>query len=286
MIGLLVGAAVLLSWRSPPFYETDESRALPAAILTQAQYEAVHESFPRPYVVDCATSKGRVVLFGASHTRDPRDPQIIDLETRCAALQPTQVLVEGRPGGPLVALDPIGRLGEGGAAMRAARRARVPVHSWEPSREAEVAAQLARFPRQRVALFYVLRPYVSSLRFGKPKNPDADVEATRRRRVRWKGLEGTLRDVAAIDAIWRRDFAGLPDWRDTSDEYGWPGYLDEIAHAANEIRDEHFARLLVELLGRGERVFAVAGSSHAVRLEPVLDAACGVPFSGTRTGGP
>jgi hypothetical protein len=286
LLGLLalgIAAIALLSWRSPPFYEIDESRVLPAPILTQEQYEAVHESFPRPYVVDCAAGKGRVVLYGASHTRDLGDPQIADLEARFAELRPSVVLVEGRPGGPLVALDPVGRLGEGGAAIRDARRAGVPVYSWEPSREAEVGAQLARFPRQHVALFYVLRPYVSSLRFGKPKNPDADVEAIRRRRSQWKGLEGALADVAAIDAIWKRDFAGLPDWRDTSDEYGWPGYLGEIAHSANEIRDEHFARLLVELLARGERVLAVAGSSHAVRLEPVLAAACGEPFGGTLT---
>jgi hypothetical protein len=143
-------------------------------------------------------------------------------------------------------------------------------------REVEVAAQLRRFPRERVALYYVLRPYVSARRFGRPTDPDAEVESVREERTSWPGLEGTLPDVAAIDAVWRRDFAGLPDWRDTSDERGWPGYLEEIADAANDLRDEHLARVLLELAARGERVFAVAGSSHAVRVEPPLRAACGV----------
>jgi hypothetical protein len=171
--------------------------------------------------------------------------------------------------------DAIAALGEGGEVLRLARAAGIPVWSWEMPRDAEVAAQLARFPRERVALFYVLRPYVSTRRFGRPADPEAEVEPVRKERTRLPGLEGTLPDVASIDAIWRRDFAGLPDWRDTSDERGWPGYLGEIANAANDLRDEHLARVLLDLAGRGERVFAVAGSSHAVRVEPPLRAACG-----------
>jgi len=273
---LALGAVLWLSWRSPPFYDVDETAALPAPILSEAEYEAVHATFPRPYVVECGDGRGRVLLYGAAHTRDPRDPQIADLEARFRALSPTVLLVEGRPGAPLAALgDPVAKFGESGAVIRLARRARIEIYTWEPTREAEVALQLARFPQERVALFYVLRPYVSSFRFGKPADPDAVVEASRRERVAWPGLEGAFADVAAIDAIWRRDFAGLPDWRDTSDEYGWPGYLAEIAQSANAIRDEHFARVLLELMARGERVLAVAGSSHAVRLERPLRAACG-----------
>lgn len=271
----LVAFGWATSWRSPAFYPLAESRALPAPVLTLAEYDAVHATFPRPYVVACTAGDGRVILFGATHTRDARHPEIAELRRRFAELAPTVALVEGRPGGPFVALrDAIAVLGEGGEVMRLARAAGVPVWSWEMPREVEVAAQLARFHRERVALFYVLRPYVSERRFGRPADPDAGVESVRRERTRWPGLEGTLPDVAAIDAIWRRDFAGLPDWRDTSDERGWPGYLAEVSDAANDLRDEHFARVLLDLMGRGERVFAVAGSSHAVRLEPPLRAAC------------
>ena len=277
-VAAALGAILLLSWRSPPFYVVDESTPLPAPILSESEYEAVHATFSRPYVVECAGARGHVVLYGAAHTRDPNDPQIADLEARFRALAPSVLLVEGRPGAPLAALgDAVAKFGESGAVIELARRARIAIYTWEPTREAEMALQLARFPQERVALFYVLRPYVSSFRFGKPADPDAVVEATRRERVAWPGLAGSLPDVAAIDALWRRDFAGLPDWRDTSDEYGWPGYLAELAQAANAIRDEHFARVILDLMARGERVFAVAGSSHAVRLERPLRAACGAP---------
>lgn len=42
---------------------------------------------------------------------------------------------------------------------------------------------------------------------------------------------------------------------------------------ANIIRDRHFFAILLDLVKKGERVFAVAGSSHAVKLEPALNAA-------------
>ncbi len=279
---LALGAAWLLSWPSPPFYELSGALALPAPVLTQAQYGNVHQDFVRPYVVECTKGSGRVVLFGSAHTRDPQDPQLAEIERRFAELRPTVTLVEGRPGAPLAALrDPVAMFGEMGTVLRLGRRSRASIYSWEPSREAEVQAQLQRFPAERVALFYVLRPYVSERRFGRPKDPDAKLEDTRGERTKWKGLEGTLPSIAAVDELWRRDFAGLPDWRDTSDERGWPGYLQAIADASNEIRDEHFARVVIDLLTRGERVFAVAGSSHAVKLEPALRAACGEAFDGT-----
>lgn len=282
---LLLLVAALLSWRSPAFYP---HAALPAAAvppLTRAQYDLVHDDFVRPYVVACERpGGGAALIFGASHTEDPADPQIAEIRRRWEEFRPTVALVEGRPGAPLAALrDPVEQFGEGGLALALARRTDLPIWTWEPPREAELAAQLARFPQERVALFYVLRPYVSSLRHGRPADPDAAVEPDRAERTAWPGLGGTLPSVAAIDELWRRDFAGLADWRDTSDEYGWPGYLDEIARASNDARDEHFARIVTELVGRGERVFATAGSSHAVQLEPVVRALCGESYEGTAT---
>ena len=272
-----LAAAWRLSWRSPPFYEL-AADSLPVPLLSDASLDSVYPTVPQPYILECAAGTGAVLLYGAKHTRDPNDPQIADLLRRAAAFNPTFLLVEGRPGAPLAALgDPVRKFGEAGVILRLAHRDDIPIWTWEPSREAEVRAQLARFPAERVALYYVLRPYVSSRRFGRPDNPDAVVEETRRERTRWPGLEGTVPSMPAVDSLWRRDFAGLPDWRDTSDEHGWPGYLGEIFAASNRIRDEHFGRILFERMGRGDRVLAVAGSSHAVRLEPALAAGCAQP---------
>lgn len=274
-IGATVGALWLVAWRSPPFYDV-QPVALPVPILTMAQYDSVSQSHPRPYIVKVAAPQGAVLLFGAAHTRDPADPELGMLDREWKAFGPTVTLVEGRLGFLVPGLmDPVKFYGEMGAAAALARAGGIRIYSWEPRRETEVARMLDSFPPPRLALFYVLRPYFSQLRFGRPADPEGFVEEYRRIRTGYPGLEGTLPSIGAIDSLWARDFAGLPDWRDTSDEYGLPGYLGDIAARSNAIRDEHLAAVIVDLVRRGERVLAVAGSSHAVKLDRALRAALG-----------
>jgi len=114
----------------------------------------------------------------------------------------------------------------------------------------------------------MLGPYFSNLRHGRPEDPEAFGEEFRAERVGWAGLENTFATVAEIDSAWRARFPDGPDWRDVSDEHGLPGFLGGMD--ANQARDEHFARVVIELVRQGERVFAVCGLSHAVRLQPAL----------------
>lgn len=270
---VVLGLLWLIVWRSPPFYDASPAK-LPVPILSMAQYDSLSESHPRPYIVRIETDSGALVLFGATHTRDPADPQLDLLRREWEAFRPTTALVEGRLGFLFPYLmNPVKEYGEMGAAAALARSDGVPLYSWEPRREWEIATMLDSFPAERVALFYVLRPYFSGIRFGRPPDPDAFVEEFRRKRTRYPGLEGALPSVAAIDSLWARDFPALPDWRETSDEHGLPGYLRDLSAHSNALRDEHLAHVLIELVRRGERVFAVSGSSHAVKLDAALHAA-------------
>jgi hypothetical protein len=124
------------------------------------------------------------------------------------------------------------------------------------------------FTAKEVALRVILGPYFSNLRHGRPDRPEAFVEEFRAERVKWVGLEDTFKSVDEIDAEWRMRFPDGPDWRDTSDEYGLPGFFAEMD--SNRARDEHFARVVIDLVRSGERVFAICGSSHAVKLERPL----------------
>ena len=281
-LGAALGALWLIAWRSPPFYDPPKVR-LPVAILTMAQYDSVSHCHPRPYVVRAASASGAAVLFGASHTRDPADAQLGLLKQEWRTFRPTVALVEGRLGFLMPGVsDPVKAFGEMGAVASLAKDDDVRLYSWEPRREVEIARMLESFPAERVALFYVLRPYFSQFRFGRPDDPGGFVEEYRRKRTAYPGLEGTLPSVAAIDTLWARDFAGLPGWRETSDEYGLPGYLAELSARSNALRDEHLAGIIVDLARRGERVFAIAGSSHAVKLDAALRAA----LDPTRLGDP
>jgi len=270
-LGLLAWGFV---WRSPPYYTEYGTIDLPVPILTTEQYKEVSDKHARPYVVQLATASGALVLYGASHTKDPNDHQIGDLRQRWAEFRPSVALVEGRLGFLVEGFsDPVRKFGERGLVFAMARKQGVKVYTWEPQIEREVAQVLQWHAKERVALFYILRPYFSNLRHGRPTDPDGVVEGYRRKRTRWPGLENTFGSVAEVDAIWQRDFNGVKDWRDTSDEYGLPGYLNDVWKTSNAARDEHFARVIIDLVRKNERVFAVCGSSHAVKLEPALRAA-------------
>lgn len=92
-----------------------------------------------------------------------------------------------------------------------------------------------------------------------------------KKRNQWPGIEQTLPNMQSLQDAWDRHFPDGPDWRTVSDQFGLPGFLNEMD--ANIIRDRHFLAILLDLVKKGERVFAVAGSSHAVKLEPALNAA-------------
>lgn len=257
-------------WRSPDYYTAYGSIGLDRPILTMDQYSELSPQHPRPYVVMLGDS---VLLFGAEHTKNPADPQLDSIRAQWERFAPTVALVEGRLGFLFRwTSDPVSNYGESGLVHDLAKKNGIPVYSWEPPIEQEVAWVLRSHSQKRTALFYILRPYFGQRKFGRLDDPDGMVEGTIGRRTQWKGLEGSIADVAEIDSIWQADFGGKKDWRETDDRYGWPGYLGEIAAGSNAFRDEHFARIIIHLARNGERVFAVCGSSHAVKLEPALRA--------------
>ncbi|NUN68597.1 MAG: hypothetical protein HUU02_02690 [Bacteroidetes bacterium] len=257
-------------WRSPDYMTEYGTMELKEPILTMEQYSERSREHPRPYVVTLGDS---LVLFGAEHTKDPSDPQLDSIRRVWERLSPSVALVEGRLGFLFRwTTDPVEKFGESGLVHDLARQHGIPVYTWEPPIDAEVAWVLRSHSAKRTALFYILRPYFGQRKFARPDDPDGMVEGTIRRRTAWKGLEGSIASVAEIDSIWKADFPGAKDWRETDDRYGWPGYLGTIGAASNAFRDEHFARVIIHLLRNGKRVFAVCGSSHAVKLEAALRA--------------
>ncbi|MBF8248531.1 MAG: hypothetical protein HW374_1331 [Bacteroidetes bacterium] len=239
--------------------------------MTSDEYGKVIETHARPYVVEFHGSTGAILLFGAEHTKDPANPQIQQIRESWKTFKPTVALVEGRMGFLFRwFMDPIREFGESGLVLDLAKDSGIDFYTWEPSFEKEIEFQLQRFPAKRVALFYVIRPYASNYRHGKPDDLDEFLEEYRSKRTKYPGLEGTLPSIGTIDSMWRTDFPESKDWRDLSDMYGYPGYLQEIFVESNSFRDEHFARSILDLVNKGQRVFAVCGSSHAVKLDSTL----------------
>ena len=260
----------LFAWRKLPHYPVSTPVALQVPIMTGTEYEQVIQSHPRPYLVEIRLREGGgVLLYGATHTKDPSDPQIADIGKRWIDFRPTVALCESRLGVLFPGLmNPVRTFSEPGAVHALARKHRIPTYTWEPSAESQVSDLLKSFTKEQVALRFILGPYFSNLRFGRPHDPDAFVEEFRRKRSLWIGIENAFASMDEVQTAWTKHFPEGPDWRDVSDEFGLPGFFADLD--TNRVRDEHFARVVIDLVGKGERVFAVAGLSHAVKLEPAL----------------
>ena len=275
-IGLLVlYLAVVLwgwmtSWRRLPYFEVDPELALASPIMSGAAYGEVIDTHPRPCVFRVEAERGAVLIYGAEHTKDPADPALDGIRREWKAFGPTVALCESRLGVLFPQfMDPVREFGEPGLVHALARERDIPTYTWEPTPAVFMAHLLRQpFTKEQLALRLKLGACFSNLRHGRPDDPAAFLADAIGDGTKWPGLENTLPTAQDIDREWKRQFPDGPDWRDVSDQFGLPGFLADIE--TNAPRDEHFARVVVTLARQGHRVFAIAGSSHAVKLEAAL----------------
>ena len=268
----VIGWGFVFAWRPLPVY-SPASQANPAQpILTAAEYRLGHKN---PYLVQASdsTGGGAVLVFGAEHVKDPGHPSLIAIRDEFETFSPTVVLCEGRMTGLLFPglMDPVATYGESGLVRKMAYVDGCRVYTWEPDEETIVRGLLDQsFDEQQVAMRLILSPYFSNLRFGKPDDPDSYVEESIRKKSSWPLIGDVFSTVAEIDRAWQRYFPNGPDWRDVSDETELPGFLGQMD--SNLVRDRHLFSSICELVGQGEKVFVIAGSSHAVKLENAINA--------------
>lgn len=260
---LILGAIYLIAWKSPAYYKTADCTI--SVIVPFSQYDSISDH-PRPMILEHAN----FVIFGATHTRDPKDPQIAEIEFKWKKLNPTVALVEGRldflmPG----LMDPVENLGEGGKVKALAKKSGIPLYNWDLSKE-ELAAKLqTKFSAEQIALAQILSPYFSNMRHGKPASPEKYIEEYLHR-AKYVGLQDKIRTAADVDAEWKKIFPTGPDWRTVSDEHSLPGYLDGYLAAINDLRNQQLVCAIRQLVAKGERVFVVCGSSHAACVKPAF----------------
>lgn len=283
LLALATGAFALharLSW-SPgaPVYDVPASlsaTALPARLRTWDEHDAIVARLEgAPYVMELSSGNGALVFYGAHHANDPAHPQLADIERRWSAFKPTVALHEGRSRGFFISplFDRLEGKGEPKMVHELARRDRVPMYTLEPAYAAEVAQLIGTYTPEQVALFFFTRVYWGESG-GKANERLAKHLLAKRTDV--EGLRGALRTLDDVDRIWKRDFAGHGDWRTLKGEPDGT-YLGDIADASRRVRGEHMARTIVDLVRRGERVFAVVGSGNVIRTEWMIRAALGAP---------
>lgn len=251
-------------WTSPSYYQVEnEDSEIIKKVISFSEYGKFSESHPRPFIV----KKENLVLFGSEHTKSPSDPQFKTVQELWSELKPTVALVEGRLGFLFVwVMDPVETYGEMGFVKRLADKDGIDVFTWETPKDLYMKEMLKTYSKKQMAIKEVLNPYFSNLRFGKPESPEDYVKGYLHR-ANEHGLDNAISSIEDIDQFWKETFPDEKDWRDTSDQWGLPGFLGEMSVTANDIRNRHIAIIIQNLLNKGERVFAIMGSSHAVMLQ-------------------
>lgn len=281
MLALIVVALAAIVWQfgwwAPDQYTPAPTVTISGEILDSAGHDArVSLLDDGPYVLHlesegASVGAGALLFFGSRHSKDPDHPQQAALRRVWEEFKPTVALVEGRMSFFVgTATQGIGVFGEGATVYALAEDAGIPLYTLEPPLEVEIAALQEIGDRTQVALFRVLSGYMSARRGGEV----SDFKIGRLLSRRAAPLTDALPTIEAFDAFFAAQFPQYPGWRDLPEEAMWPGrtdtWLNLMATRANEVRDEHFLRAMLELTRRGERVLAIAGRSHTINLEPVL----------------
>ncbi len=262
---VICGILFVIAWRSPGYYILSGPPA-PDSITPFREYDQI-SGHKRPYVF---STPGKFIVFGATHTRDPKDPQIQMIEREWQLLKPGIALVEGRLGFLIpVIMDPVKKLGEGGKVNALAKRDGIAVYNWDLSKEVLAKQLLHKFDGSQIAISQILSPYFGQLRFGKPSSPEEYIQPYLKR-ASFAGQEANFKTAADIDRYWKKYFPNGPDWRDVSDETALPGFLDEMMQFTNDLRNRQLVSAIKELTAKGERVFVICGSSHAACIAPAF----------------
>jgi hypothetical protein len=246
---------------------------MPAHILTFAEYAAIRHA--TPYVVEVPRGGSRLLLFGGRHSSDPADPMFDQIEAAFATLAPSFALHEGTP--PAVESDreiAIRRHGEAGLVRHLAARAGIGTASMDIPLADEARLLRGELALDEALVFLVVRQLASFNR--KTARMDFDGYFGDFFAVIAPALGLAAIDWPLIGAAHARVLGSpLAPRRVTAFETD-PMYDDlptqRIARLSNRLRDEHMLRRLSDALAEHERVFATAGVSHAVMLEPALRA--------------
>ena len=261
-------------WKSPAFYNTETQHPLKVPVMDMTAYKAIINDHRRPYIYTIkGQNKGKVVVVGVEHINDPTNAQFDSIRHQWNLNKPDVALVEGRVGFLFKWFqDPIENYGESGLTSELAKRDKVDLYTWEPTRTDEIELMIKRYPAEKLAMFYALRPFYGLSEEERQDHPEKTLQKLIDERTDYDHLRNTITTWQDIDSIWQQDFPNK-DWRLHDAGYGWPGYLQDIWNSSNLSRDEHMIQIIIEQVNQGKTVFVTMGSSHAPRIENTLKAA-------------
>lgn len=244
-------------------------------------YEEFQQTdFDEPYVIHLNSDSGELLYFGSSHSFNPDDTQFDKLSEEFMNFSPDVVYTEGFPEdvSSLSTNEAIQRFGEFGLTWKLASEADIEVFSLEPDRKSEVEyLRKNDWTDEQIILFYTLRQVSQSHQ----QQVDIDIDtllpqylASLKQRFGLNGPETIEKYAQVVDKL----LPYVDNWKEIEQQYFYPGpqeperFTNRISTDSNQYRDQYHASLIVDAVKDSKKVFAIAGSAHAVMQEPALRA--------------
>jgi len=232
--------------------------------------------YSSPYILHINQSTGSLLYFGVSHTNEPDNPEILQIESQWAQFHPDIAFNEG--GDPPIEnalIDAIRKFGEPGLLRFLTSRDGIPIASIDPSRAAETSALLREFSPEQVKSFFVLRQVSEYGHINHPtRSLDEQVQVTLANLDAIPGLNVKPSSVKELEALYSSYFPARGNFRDVPSSWFDPTrsdtFLNKISIQDNLYRDEYMVNLLTREVKAGKRVFAAVGFTHVVCQEQVL----------------
>ena len=250
---------------------------LPAQeIMSYEQYQRFEHK--EPYIIRLQSHAGTLLYFGSRHSFDPDDPQMDTLSRVFSDFSPDVVYTEAFPEQiySLSRPEAIKRSGEFGLTWKLAGENDIPVYSLEPDRADEVAyLQMQIWSDTQIVLFYTLRQVAQSHQQQLSMDLSIVVPKYLTSLNQRFGLTGPT-TIEEFEQAVNRLLPGVDNWQTIPGSYFYPGpqdpeyFTNRIATDSNIFRDRHHVNMITEAVQEGKKVFAVAGSTHAVMQEPAL----------------
>jgi len=250
---------------------------LPAQeIMSYEQYQRFEHK--EPYIIRLQSHAGTLLYFGSRHSFDPDDPQMDTLSRVFSDFSPDVVYTEAFPEqiDSLSRPEAIKRSGEFGLTWKLAGENDIPVYSLEPDRADEVAyLQMQIWSDTQIVLFYTLRQVAQSHQQQLSMDLSIVVPKYLTSLNQRFGLTGPT-TIEEFEQAVNRLLPGVDNWQTIPGSYFYPGpqdpeyFTNRIATDSNIFRDRHHVNMITEAVQEGKKVFAVAGSTHAVMQEPAL----------------
>lgn len=268
LIKVIFGHAFLLLLTAP---------LLSQDIMSFEQYQKVdHEE---PYIYRIESNSGTLLYFGSRHSFDPSDPQMDSLTQAFNQFAPDVVITESFPKKfdySLNKLEAIKTNGEFGLTWKLANEQNIPIHSIEPEKGKEVDyLKNQGWTDTQLMLFYTLRQVAQSHEQQQSENLSALVPEYLTSLKQRFGLNGPTTLEAFENAV-KKLLPSVRNWKTIPTFYFYPGpqdpeyFTNRIATDSNIFRDKYHVEVITEAVQKGQKVFVIVGSAHAVMQEPAL----------------